>query len=258
MDMEIIAETFLRHLGAEVQRVPVGNQRSADLCVHVEGRRTLVEVKEKHETASWLAHRQQTLEADELFSWQAPTMPNNRLSGVIRDAVDQLTSTANPNCDFRLVWLGAAGPQASAQIEQFRQTLYGLRGFFSIDHPVFLRCYYFSHSAFFTHRESLDGAISARLDENQVRCKLHINSLSKRYAGFCSSALCKSFGDAIEDPIRSTVDDGYLILDADANRAKPEDCTLQLQSAYGFAHLQRTNLGFNVAEVRVASDSLDH
>jgi hypothetical protein len=166
------------------------------------------------------------MDAGEIFEEDAELLHQNRLSGLIRDAVDQLAADELDERPFKLVWLMGTGHDASAKMAQFEATLLGSTHIWSKNGV--LPCYYFSNSAFFRHRNNLDGAIISTPDE----LKLCLNNHSPRFEELKKSNLCTVFDAGVLDPISNAENGIALIVDADLNRNCKEAVIQHLRGKY--------------------------
>lgn len=126
-------EASKRHAGAwftahgfGVQPIPhVNSGKRADLKAMWEEEEYAVEAKGKSETSFWRellsTAREHGMATDSLR-----VFPSNTVSGVIRDAHDQLEATPLGDRTFRLLWVLAAHEDGAFVLEAFEKRLFGI------------------------------------------------------------------------------------------------------------------------------------
>ncbi|GBE09236.1 hypothetical protein BMS3Bbin11_01796 [bacterium BMS3Bbin11] len=205
--------------------------KTPDFLVKCSESSYLIELKEKFSDPNRLAVRDAELVAGKVAGEIYKGGYNNSVSSIIEDAVSQLASDAAPKADFRLVWLHAQGHLPDLQIDNIKSTLYGIativgwgkeKGFSG-------ECLYFCESEFFRHRSVLDGVIMTFEDQGQ----LCLNDCSPRYADLKSSALCRSFNEAVIDPVEIEKDSGSIVLRTNIDRRDSSALLSFLRDTYG-------------------------
>jgi Holliday junction resolvase hjc len=116
---------FLRDRGFQVTQIAEGERRTPDLLA-IRGQRYLIEIKTREDDPAALAERAERLGVGEIVQSGAPFTPQNTMSRIVRDGVDQLDAHPVQERDFCLLWLLAVGSDSVSQYEQFLATLYGL------------------------------------------------------------------------------------------------------------------------------------
>lgn len=154
----------------------------------------LIEEKTKLDDPARLAKREEVLKSGEIYSSSRRIIRDNRLSGIVRKAAAQLESSSSRKHDFRLMWFTATGHEAEALFHQFIATLYGSTNIIEMNSSSFRSCYFFRNSDFHRHRQTIDGAVVARVRGQELTAKLCLNPLSARVAMLRDSPFAKLFG----------------------------------------------------------------
>src|SRR6266481_1265240 len=95
---------FLRQHGFQVTQIPEGHHRTPDLLA-IRGQRYLIEIKTKEDDPAAMAVRARSLSAGGIVESGAPFTPQNTMSRIIRDGVEQLGAYPPRERDFSLLWL---------------------------------------------------------------------------------------------------------------------------------------------------------
>ena len=249
------ADVVFKHLGFDVEPIPTGEEERADWKVTVGPFVLLVEEKVKLDDPEMLARRRVALDGGQVFPTHVPIKPDNTLSGITRKAATQIVATA-PHVphDFRIVWFTAAGRLHEPKQMQYVATLYGSTNIFQLGQSRLKRCYFFHNSDFFRHRDTLDGAVVAEIDGQDISARLCLNPLSPRYEKLKASSLSASFGTAITDPLKEEADGEAYLVDCDLDRAKTNEVLQFLQSKYCVDKIMDMDMNFASAEVAVKVD----
>jgi hypothetical protein len=244
-----------KHFGFDVEPIPTDAEERADWKVTVGPFIVLVEEKIKLDDPEMQVRRRAALDGGQVFPTHVPIKPDNTLSGITRKAATQIIATA-PHVphDFRIVWFTAAGRLHEPKQMQYVATLYGSTNIFQLGQSRLKRCYFFRNSDFFRHRDTLDGAVVAELDDQNISTRLCLNPLSPRYEKLKASPLSASFGTAIIDPLKEEADGEAYLVDCDLDRAKTNEVLQFLQSKYRVDKIMDMDMGFASAEVAVKAD----
>lgn len=239
-DAELKA-AFIRILESwafSVTPIPESASKSPDFLVERDGASFVFELKEKLDDIALLTQERKRLEAGEIVSHAEPAGRINRVSGIVRHGVDQLSSYEAPPGAFHLLWLHAAGRDPELQMEQFRATLYGMTNIFDLDSSRSIRCYYFHHSDFYRWREMLVGAVLSTLDHLQ----LCLNTVSPRLQEFRRSPLVQILTSGLLDPERLEREGSAFIADCDVDRNQPGAVLQFIQQKYKRSKLTDMNM----------------
>jgi hypothetical protein len=134
----------------------------------------------------------------------------NVMSGIVRDASDQLCHFNEEPIDFRLMWMVVCGLYGDEQWRKLETALYAIRRILDLDEPSFVRqCFFYTLSDFCRHAAVLDAAIMS----TEKGHRLCLNSLSARCSLLRHSKLCTLFGDAVCDPDRLEESGRALVVD---------------------------------------------
>ena len=195
------ASAWLTGRGFHVNPIPSTSEKRADLKATWNGEEYAVESKGKAETRFWrdllAAARDHGMAAESrlILSW-------NTVSGVIRNAYDQLQATPLSDGSFRILWVLAAHGDIAFVLEAFERRLFGTVMLVCISSiqspPQVKRCYYHGHSDFLRFT-NLDGAVLLTGDDHGILC---VNSFSPRREALRQSRLHRIFHEfkAVRDP----------------------------------------------------------
>lgn len=116
-----------------------------------------------------------------------------------------------------------------------------------------ITCYYFHESAFYSYRNSLDGAI---LTDGET-AQLCINSLSARVEKFRESELVIGLSNGLCDPQNlEGLSDHVLIADCDIDRKMSDQVLSYLQRKYNLDHLQAIPMQQHAGIIGVSKDKV--
>ncbi len=140
---------------------------------------------------------------------------------------------------FRVIWLHSAGKDPQLHYERFKATLFGTETLVSLGLRGIITCFYFNESAFYSWRESLDGAMLTYLNNGELAAQLCINTHSPRVQQFRESELVLSMSKGLCDPdTLNGLDNNVMIADCSIDRGDPRAVLAYLQGKYGLDHLQ--------------------
>jgi hypothetical protein len=244
------ADVVFKHLGFDVEPIPTDVEERADWKVTVGPVVMLVEEKVKLDDRGMLVRRRVALDGGQVFPTHVPIKPDNTLSGITRKAAAQIVATApHVSHDFRIVWFTAAGQLHEPRRMQYLATLYGTTNIFQLGQSRLKRCYFFRNSDFFRHRNTLDGAVVAEIEDQDISARLCLNPLSPRYEKLKASPLSASFGTAVVDPLKEEADGEAYLVDSDLDRTKTNEVLQFLQSKYRVDKIMNMDMSFARAEV---------
>jgi hypothetical protein len=224
-----------------------GASLTPDFALRAGEEQYLLEVKQKEDDAALREEEARRL-ADGETVWRAePWGRRNRIAGVIRHGVEQLSAHDAPPDIYRLLWLHAGGEDPALYWEQFHGTLYGTANIFQLHGNGGWTCYYFYDSAFYRWRSVLVGAVIADNESAQ----LCINSYAANAAGLRASRLAKRFGTGICDPVALEEHGSALIADCDVDRADSSRVMQYLQTKYRHGLLTHLDMGKLTAAIAV-------
>lgn len=205
----VLKEAF----GFKVEKISESESRTADFLVSDGEVRYLIEVKSREDDPEVIDRMQKDLDSKGATDFEDTAGRKNRLSGLIRDGVDQLAQTAL-DAEYRLLWLVGVGKHQQNSREQFEATLYGTRTIFDLECTHTYPCYFYDHNEFFPLRADLDGAVASTMEEG----KFCLNPYSEKYASLKETALVTRFGTGVVDPSAEEEKDKAMILDAAIDR----------------------------------------
>lgn len=199
------AVRILSNLGFYVEQIPVehnpvARSRTADLRVNDEESVYLVEVKEKFEAESVAAVRTACLLRGEVFEESDLLAHDNRISGVLRDARDQLDKTPKNLGTFQLIWFHAGGLDAEVKYRQAFATFYGEVPLIAIQprRSETKTCFYFDYSASFAMP-----TVAALILTDSRQLQLCLNEFAESADAFRATRLYRNLLalDGVIDPV---------------------------------------------------------
>lgn len=119
----------------------------------------------------------------------------NRLSGISRKAVEQLSSSQDQEI-VKLIWLIADPYNKYLHYEQFRATVYGIKlvVYKDKEHGLIKEGFYVENSEFYRWRAHLDGVALGNFEG------LFMNNYSLRYSKLRDTRFRHLFGQSVWDP----------------------------------------------------------
>lgn len=232
-----LASAILPNLGFQVEDVPVGDGRTADLLVtDLESQRYLIEVKEKIESESQAQQRIEILDRGDLYEQADPLCRDNRISGIFLDAQKQLDATPKQTGTFQLIWFHANGVDADLKLEQAFATFYGYVPLIALSpcEDAMPECFYFDYSAAF-HMRTVQALI---LTEGEKSLQVCLNEFGERVDDFRRSLLCRKFVEigGIVDPVQMAADGKIIACRADVPRKNEDEVAKALQVQTGILY----------------------
>jgi hypothetical protein len=257
MKTSSLATAILEGWGFSVSPIETGQLEQSDLLVTAGDTRLLIEEKTKLDDPKEEERRRATLARGDIHLESIPVKPSNRLSGVVRKAVAQLTSSSEsiPH-DFRLIWFTALGINAEPKFNRFAATLYGYTNIIEMHSTGFRRCYFFRNSEFFRHRETLDGAVVAAESGDSFTLQLCLNPLSPRFVALRSCAFAARFESGVLDPTVAEGSGSAYIADTEADRADEAEVLAYLQTKYQTRPLMTFDVGHMSATVSIPRNAI--
>ena len=228
-----LIEQALSEAGLSVQRLAETSEPTCDLQAgDPAGERYLIEVKALHDDADISP----TLRRGEMYEKTTPMSRSARVDTTIDKAIGQLEATSErfPDSLRLLAFVVRSKLDAKVKYQQLMGELCGKRSLTTrsstpgkSDHH---ECYYFAHSAFFQHRNAIDGAITFYIDG----FTLFVNDHSARADRIRNSVLGRFFHErrAMMDNAALTRD-GFLIADCDLDRNDEPAMIRWVASRYG-------------------------
>lgn len=250
---ESLASHAFAAWGASAQRLPTSSKEETDWLVELDGFRLLVEEKNKLENPAHTQARIDDLHAGRVHGASVPVGRNNRISGVIRKATNQLQSTAaSVGHDARIIWLTGVGFDAEAKHLQFMATLYGSTNIFELDKPKLKECYFFWNSDFYRYGDGLDGAVAAKLHGDKLTMNLCLNPYGLNWERLRDSPIAKQFRTGLVDPIAEERAGKAYIADTDLPRTTPARVLEYLESKYGLNRIMHMDMNMATAVIAVS------
>jgi hypothetical protein len=177
-----LATTEFRRLGFEVDEIPRGTGKRADLHVKDGTHAYHIEAKDKFESQDTPAASQ-----DDFYRRKDPLTHNNAISRVLRDAQKQLSQTPKADATFQLIWFHA---ESDLQWRLAFATFYGHQHLSAVwpRGAKSAECFYFTYCA----AHSMPDVEALILTEGDG-LHLCMNEFSRRRDEFRSSRLYEIF-----------------------------------------------------------------
>ena len=227
------ATRVLERLGFDVEKVPVGNGRTADLlAIDSESQQYLIEVKDKVESESKAQERIERLRRGDPYVQADQIAQDNRISGILQDARKQLDATPKNDTTFQLIWFHATGVDAGLKYRQAFATFYGQVDLLALN-PLSNRtrvCFYFDYSTAF-NVPSIDGLILTD-GENLQLC---LNEFSAHGDEFRRSELYRKLIESggVVDPVVLEAEGAIISCRAAIARKNDDEIVKALQEQTG-------------------------
>lgn len=250
-DQSIAAQALLGW-GATVEALPTSQKEECDWLAVWDSCRLIVEEKFKFDDPTAVADRNSALATGRVHGSSQPLTPNNRISGIVRKAAAQLSSTAaDVPHDLRVLWFTGIGMDGEAKHLQLIATLYGSTEIFQLNDDHVRTCYFFRNSDFYRYRDDLDGAVAAYLNGNTATVKLCLNPYSPRWEALRDSPFARCFNLGLIDPVAQERAGNAYIVDGDIDRRDERTVIAYLQSKYGLRHVMNIDMSMASATVVV-------
>lgn len=248
-----VAEQVFEAWGAKATAVPTSSIEESDWLAELAGFRLLVEEKAKFENVELQLERTTTLRSGSVHGTTTPLVQSNTLSGIVRKAKKQLSSTASRiDHDARIIWFTGVGFNAEASHYQFMATLYGSTRIVEPDKPGLRECYYFRNADFYRYREDLDGAVAAFMMGDSVTMKLCLNNYSPRYEALRTSPFAVHFPNGLIDPLAEEALGHAYVADTDLDRKECGAVLQYIQRKYGLGRAMTMDMRLATAVVAVS------
>ena len=223
----------LGHFGLHLTKIPERAEKTADLQGTDGSATFVVEVKSKEDSDKYLERREAAAQTGEIVDDQHPISRRNVMSGILRAASEQLSSTASAE-DYRMVVFNARGHHAEVQMEQAEATFYGSVDGLDLDTQETFSLYFFDHNECSTLRESIDALFLMTDWSHHVerKARLCVNPFSLRSRDLRKSAFAQAISPYIGDPLEEERTGKALIVDSDVDRSDKKEVLRHLQKKY--------------------------
>ena len=250
MNIEEAIGAQMKEWGLSVRKIPeskIRYEKRPDFEVKSDGFTYLIEVKSREDDKKKVAEKKETLEEGEIYGQHKALVRKNTVSGIIREAYDQLINYGSNDC-YRIVWLCAISDAQTAKFEQFKAALYGKTQMFDLDGDGSHRpCYFYRDSDFFRYRNILDAAIVSTLSQ----IELCFNPFSVKNIEFQTSKFAETFKDSVCDPIKDESKGYAYIVDSDVDRKNESAVMRYLRDKYNAPKLQKIDLDWHSGSVLI-------
>jgi hypothetical protein len=247
-----LAAFALRSWGAVVEPLPTSSEEESDWLATLEGCRLIIEEKTKIEDDDRLAARAEALGAGRVHTSTVPLTFDNRLSGIVRKASKQISSSAaRREHELRVLWFTGTGYDGEAKHYQLVSTLYGSTRIFERVGARFRTCYFFRNGDFYRYRDILDGAYACHLAGETLTIDLCLNPYSPRWEELRDSPFVKRLSGGPIDPVAQEESGEALIMDGDVQRSDEAGVLAYLQNKYSLQEIMNMDMGMTSAAIRV-------
>ena len=236
-----------------MEPLPTSTKEECDWLVSLENCKLIAEEKTKFEDALAIEARLKTLRAGGVHGQTVPLRSNNRLSGIVKKAVGQLSSTAPDVAhDLRVLWFTGTGFDGEAKHYQLMSTLYGSTRVFELNGDGHHRtCYFFRNSDFYRFRDLLDGAYVTYLTGNTLTVKLCLNPHSPKWEQLRDSPFAGRLKNGLVDPVAEEKAGTSYIVDGDVERSNEGAVMRYLHEKYGLKQAMNIDMGMTSAAILV-------
>lgn len=237
MRPEDLIKVFIRDLGISIEDIPtVDEELTPDFILNDASSIYLLELKTKYSNPDKQILKEESFNMGILHETTESILPQNRLSGIIAHAKEQLDNAAKKDEVFRLLWLFVDSSVAEAHFEQFESTLYGSTSL--VDWGEDRKSgtvFYFYNSDFYRYKDSIDAAFIS----NRKELKFCLNSYSPRYKRLKSTQLFLNLPGGIIDPLELEANGTGFIADTNIDRKERSAVTKYVVEKYNLSDLTR-------------------
>lgn len=227
------AVRILNSLSFSAVKIPEDSQlgKRGDIKAQKGDDHYIIEVKSKEDHPAFMSKIQKSNDL-EVVEYKKGLFRSNTLSGIIGEAVDQLTETPDHNNSFRILWFRAIESLIEDIHSFLKATIYGIRYLLVRDSSskfYSVQCYYFDYNDFYNF-PTLDGIIL----DNGNGLELCTNSFSPRLYEFQSSTLYQLFyeGNALIDPEKLEKDGKIFVADTPIKRKDENEIKKYIENKY--------------------------
>ena len=223
------AMSTLRAQGFDVDPIPRGETKSADLRVSDSEFSYLVEVTGREEP-QFVRDLLAAAHQKGLATGTRPVTRSNRLDGIVNAKAQQLEQTP-VSADFHVLWIAAFHGDWEFLGQLLTRTLYGFETLFTFEsmrsEPVARECIYYNHFSFYRNRNLQAVVLSTR----EKGC-LYVNALSPRAAEFRRSRFYDMLGERARiDPSEQPSD--VLVVAPEVDRSQRNAAWRYIKDHYG-------------------------
>jgi hypothetical protein len=238
---------FFNSVELKAEKIPESSEETPDFLIDDGNDRILIELKTKTDSDD-LKEQMNNSEKIETFT---PLTRRNRLSAIIKKASHQLDAQKKKSeATFCFVFFLVEGIYSNRNSSQIQTTLYGDKEIIDQNGCNIKRCYYYTHSDFFNHRNILDGAFIFTEKENGgFTGRVCINDLSPNKNNVIKTNFINKFKPGIVNPNELESSGKVFILDAEIDRNDEEKKIEYLKEKYKLSKI----IPFNYPEVAILS-----
>lgn len=254
-EFKIIIKEILKKFGMECRDIPLQNNKTPDLEIIGKKDKYLLELKIKGDDPVEIENDCKTLKQGEMVTKSIPLAPRNRLSAIIKDAIDQLNEFDPSYNTFHVIWIHCTGKNSEFLAERFYSTIFGTQKLVSLKKPNIITCYYFTESCFFTFRNDVEAILLSHEENHNITLRVCVNNLSPNSKKFRESELFLNIPQGIRDPNILENTENAMIADCDFDRNEENNIIEYLRNKYTLEHLQTIDLEQHSAMVAVPKES---
>jgi len=254
-EFKLIIKEVLKKFRMECKDIPLQNNKTPDLEIVGQKDRYFLELKIKGDDPIEIENDRKALKQGEMVTKSIPLAPRNRLSAIIKDAIDQLNGFEPSHNNFHVIWIHCTGKNSEFLAERFYSTIFGTKKLFSMNKPNIITCYYFTESSFFTFRNDIEAILLSHEENNNLSLRLCVNNLSHNSKKFRESDLFLNIPQGIRDPDILENTENAMIADCDFDRNEENNTIEYFRNKYKLKHLQVIDLRQHSAMVAVPKES---
>ena len=193
-----IAIQCLESLGCDVTDIPETNDKRADLLATCNGAKYFIEVKQRLEDPDVRESHLEQMITGKVVNTTESHSYSNRIDGILRHGLKQITETPKGDNAFNLIWFYADGIDADLKVRRARNTFYGLVPLIPLEegNQETINCFYFDFSTSY-RMPSVQGMVTV----DGKGLQLCINEFADRIDFFRQSYLVQRLDNAVIDPV---------------------------------------------------------
>ncbi len=233
MKEENFVKECLSTQGFLVKKIQETDEQTPDFFVQDKSNSYLIEVKNKIDDLEKKQEWESDLNRGLVVSESIELKRRNRISGIIKSAVNQLDSI-NTSVDFKVIWFQLSGRNPEADLEIIKATIYGLAQIADLDTFKTKPCFYFGLNDFYNFMSSLDAVVVS----TDLKGILFLNDLSPKYDSFRKSMMVSCFQPGVVDPAVEIENNRAMVVrDNNVNRKDKKAVLNHLRKKYNKSKL---------------------
>jgi hypothetical protein len=224
---------ILKGLGYSAAKIEESDERSADYLIQLGDAKMVGELKTKGDSAEFLLSEERALSSGQVHLHFDSTARNNRISGIVGDAIPQIKNVMERNnADFGLAIFEMLEPYAGNKVQKLINTLYGRKFAVPLNttEKIAKWCYYCTYSDFFRYKQVLNAAFIFF----GKKLKVCVNNLAENYTKFLRSGLLDCFKNKFIDPAKEIETGEAMEVKGEVDRTDDGAIQEYFRRFYGF------------------------